>query len=36
MKKLSLIPLALIATLGAAWAATIIFPNTTEFARVPQ
>jgi hypothetical protein len=36
MSKLSLIPLVLIVTLGAVWASTIIFPNTTEFPRTPQ
>lgn len=36
MKKLSLIPFVLIVTLGAVWASTIIFPNTTEFPRTPQ
>jgi uncharacterized protein (DUF1501 family) len=36
MKKLSLIPLVLIVALGAVWASTIIFPNTTEFPRTPQ
>ncbi len=36
MQKLSLIPLMLIVTIGAVWASTIIFPNTTELPRTPQ
>ena len=35
MHNLSLLPLILVTTIGAVWASTLIFPNTTEFPRSP-
>ncbi len=36
MKKFSLLPLMLVTAIGAVWASTLIFPNTTEFPSSPR